>query len=79
MNSKWMTGLMFGLMVFVASTAAFAQASGTFNGRIADQGGGLLPGTTVSATARATGAVRVAITNDEGLYSITALNPVFTM
>jgi carboxypeptidase family protein/TonB-dependent receptor-like protein len=75
MNSKWMTGLMFGLMVLVASTAAFAQASGTFNGRIVDQGGGVLPGTTVSATARATGAVRVAVTNEEGLYSITALNP----
>jgi len=42
---------------------------------VADQGGGVLPGTTVSATARATGVVRVVITNEEGLYSITALNP----
>ena len=75
MRSTWMVGLMFGLLILAANSTAFAQASGTFTGRVVDQGGGVLPGTTVSATARATGVVRVAITNEQGLYSIAALNP----
>jgi len=74
MNRKAL-GLMFGFMILLASSSSFAQATGTFNGRVVDSGGGVLPGTTVSATARGTGTVRTAVTNAEGLYVITALNP----
>jgi carboxypeptidase family protein/TonB-dependent receptor-like protein len=75
MRSKSTIGLMLWLIVVGTTGTAFAQATGTFNGRVVDDGGGVLPGTTVSATARATGVVRIAVTNDQGLYSITALNP----
>ena len=75
MRSKSTIGLMLWLIVVGTTSTAFAQATGTFNGRVIDAGGGVLPGTTVSATARATGVVRIAVTNDQGLYSITALNP----
>ena len=64
MNKKAL-GLVFGLMILGASHSSFAQATGTFNGRVVDQGGGVLPGTTVSATARGTGTVRTAVTNGD--------------
>ena len=64
----------FGLMILAASLA-FGQATGTFNGRVVDQGGAVIPGATVTATAKATGVARVITTNEDGLYTITALNP----
>lgn len=75
MSNKLITGFMIGLFFFATGNTAFAQATGTFTGRVADPSGGVLPGTTVTATARATGVVRFAISNDEGLYNITGLNP----
>ena len=75
MSNTRVIAFLVALMVFAAASGVFAQATGTFNGRVADQNGGVLPGTTVTATARATGLVRVAITNEEGLYNLTALNP----
>jgi Carboxypeptidase regulatory-like domain/TonB dependent receptor-like, beta-barrel/TonB-dependent Receptor Plug Domain len=53
----------------------FAQATASISGRIIDQGNAVLPGVTVTVTNTATGATRDTVTNEEGLYSIPALNP----
>src|SRR5882672_1034214 len=71
MRIAWILGLVF---LFAVSTA-FGQATGTFNGRVVDQGGAVIPGARVTATAQATAVARTVITNENGLYSITALNP----
>ena len=64
----------FGVLLFAVSMV-FGQATGTFNGRVVDQGGAVIPGARVTATAQATAVARTAITNENGLYSITSLNP----
>src|SRR5437870_9647554 len=69
MRMKWM----FGFLILAAGTTAFAQGTGTFNGRVVDQGGGVIPGATVTATSTATGVTRATTTNENGLYSIPAL------
>ena len=61
-------------MVAIASVA-YAQATGTFNGRVLDQGDAVLPGVTVTATNVGTGVVRTTVTNEEGQYSIPGLEP----
>ena len=61
------------------SSMAFAQATATINGRFVDQGGAVLPGATVTVTHTATGVARTTVTNGEGLYSIPALNPLFSV
>ena len=62
------------LMVLVSSGLAFAQASSTINGRVLDQGDAVLPGVTVTVTNQATGVVRTAVTNAEGVYFMPALD-----
>src|SRR5262245_4657080 len=54
--------------------SAFAQASGTFNGRILDQGDAILPGVIVTATHTATNVTRTTTTNGEGVYSLPGLD-----
>jgi len=58
----------------VLAVPAFAQATATFNGRITDQTGGVLPGVTVNATHVATGRVRTTVTNADGLYTLPGLD-----
>ena len=72
MRMKWMFGFLI-LLILAASSTAFAQGTGTFNGRVVDQGGGVIPGATVTATSTATGVTRATTTNENGLYSIPAL------
>jgi hypothetical protein len=62
-------------MFLAVSAVAFAQATATLNGRVADQGGAVVPGANVSVTNAGTGQVRSTVTNAEGLYSVPALNP----
>src|SRR5687767_431132 len=64
-------------VILLTSTGlAFAQAStGTFNGRVLDQGDAVLPGVTVTVTNQATGVVRTTVTNEEGVYSMPGLDP----
>src|SRR5579859_2620433 len=67
---------------FVLAVAGhlWAQATGTINGRIVDQANAVLPGATVIVTNTGTGVVRDSVSNAEGLYSVTALNPgVYTV
>ena len=59
-------------LLSVSLTApAFAQsqaANGTIEGTVTDSSGGVLPGATVTITNLDTGAERVVITNEKGLY-----------
>ena len=60
-----------------ASTApAMAQVVGAnLSGRIVDEGGGALPGVTVTITNKANGSEQVTVTNGEGIYRVIALQP----
>jgi len=61
-------------MALLFSAPGFVWAQGaSINGRIVDQTGGVLPGTSVTATHIATGTSRETVTNSEGLYSLPAL------
>src|SRR5438067_1658940 len=62
-------------LCLAAAGSLFAQATANISGRVVDQAGAVLPGVTVTVTNTATGAVRESITNEEGLYSVPALNP----
>jgi hypothetical protein len=66
------------LLLVLLAVPAFAQSQATtaeLNGRVVDAQGGVLPGVTVTARNEATGYVRTAVTNDEGLYSLPLLPP----
>ncbi len=63
-------------VLFLAlATAAFAQSTSTFSGRVVDQGDAVLPGVTVTITSTSTGVVRTAVTNGEGAYYLPGLDP----
>jgi carboxypeptidase family protein/TonB-dependent receptor-like protein len=63
------------LLTFVSATSVFAQqaATATLSGRVIDPNGAVIAGAKVTATQKATGAKRGAITNAEGLYALTNL------
>src|SRR5262245_51172471 len=64
------------LVVCLATgSVLFAQATASISGRVIDQANAVLPGVTVTVTNTATGATRDTVTNEEGLYSVPALNP----
>ncbi|PYR17865.1 MAG: hypothetical protein DMF94_22160 [Acidobacteria bacterium] len=67
----WLTAAVF----FIAAGSLFAQATSTISGRVVDQDGAVLPGVTLTVTNTATGVTRNTVTNEEGLYSVPALNP----
>jgi len=63
------------LLLFV-STAARAQVdTGNISGTIVDQSGGALPGVTMTATNLATSIARTTVTDANGRYQITGLQP----
>jgi hypothetical protein len=72
MRIKRLAALALCLFVFVPSVLA-QQTTGTVLGRILDDQGGALPGATVTATNPATGFVRDAVTDAEGVYRLPAL------
>src|SRR5947207_1787955 len=61
------------MCVLFAAAAVFAQATSTINGRVLDQGDAVLPGVTITVTNQATGVVRTALTNGDGVYSMPGL------
>src|ERR1700674_5790188 len=63
------------LEVLFATSLVSAQMLGTFNGRVVDQQGAVLPGVAVTATNANTGVARTTVTNGEGLYSLPGLEP----
>jgi len=64
----------FALVLFLAAAGPlFAQATGTVTGRVVDQDNAVLPGVTVNLRNVESGATRSAISNEQGLYSVPAL------
>jgi outer membrane receptor protein involved in Fe transport len=61
--------------LFMAPMALWAQATGQITGIVTDTSGAVLPGVTVEATNTATGAVRSAVTGDDGLYTLPLIQP----
>lgn len=60
----------------VLAAAATAQVVGAnLSGRIVDDGGGALPGVTITITNKSNGAVQSVITNSEGAYRMVSLQP----
>jgi Carboxypeptidase regulatory-like domain/TonB dependent receptor-like, beta-barrel len=59
----------------LTGTAAAQQTESRISGTVTDQNAGVLPGVTVTVTAAATGAVRTAVTDDQGRYIVTNLGP----
>ena len=77
-----MRGIRLGLLALAAIgatalNAAAQQTAGNVNGRVLDQQQAAMPGVTVTGTNTATGYNRVATTDAEGVYHLTAL-PVGT-
>ena len=56
------------LIVFVAASTAWAQATAQLSGRVTDDSGGVLPGVTVTVTQTDTGFTRTTVTDDSGGY-----------
>ncbi len=63
------------LLYLALSGSAFAQSTGTINGRVTDATDAVVAGATVTVTSTTTAVARNAVTNGEGLYSIPALHP----
>ncbi|HUF48394.1 MAG TPA: carboxypeptidase-like regulatory domain-containing protein, partial [Vicinamibacterales bacterium] len=71
------TGLLFGLMIAVGSTSAFAQGGVTSSiaGVVEDISGGTIPGATVVARNNATGFEYTAVTSQNGTFTFGAVPP----
>ena len=64
------------LMIAIASTAAFAQGNtASIVGTVSDAQGGVVPGASVVAKNNGTGVELTAITNDQGGFTIPAVDP----
>src|SRR6476646_9180108 len=73
---RWMrVGFAAALLVFVASTAVFAQINAVVGGTVSDASGALIPGVEVSARNVATGIVTTRVTNEAGNYDFASLQP----
>jgi hypothetical protein len=68
---------MLGIVAMLAILAATgkAQTSGEINGLVTDPSGAAVAGATVTVTNKATGAIRRAVSNGEGLYAFPSLLP----
>jgi hypothetical protein len=64
------------LLVGVLAALVVAQSNlGTITGRVTDQSGGVVPGAEVAVINQATGVGRVVVTNDEGMYRVSSVQP----
>ena len=74
----WVTGvvtLACFLAALVTGSAAAQVVGANLSGRITDEGGGALPGVTVTITNKANGSQQTAVTNQEGAYRVVSLQP----
>jgi outer membrane receptor protein involved in Fe transport len=67
--------LVLGACLLLVPSLARAQAIGQINGVVIDTTGSVVPGVTVEVTNHATGAVRSAVTGNDGFYTIPLLSP----
>ncbi|MBI2821635.1 MAG: carboxypeptidase regulatory-like domain-containing protein, partial [Acidobacteria bacterium] len=70
--SSFVTLLLFSLFL---ATASAQETTGTITGAVRDESGAMIPGVTVVAVNKETGATRNAITGDEGRYRLPQLSP----
>jgi len=61
--------------ILIPGSAVAQQMESRIIGTVTDQNGGILPGVTVTVTAKATGAVRSAVSDELGRYAVTNLGP----
>src|SRR5215216_2207193 len=74
-TQEWRRRCVLTAAILLIAVPLFAQATSTFNGRIVDAGDAVLPGVTVTVVNEATGVIRTAVTNGEGLYFLPGLEP----
>jgi carboxypeptidase family protein/TonB-dependent receptor-like protein len=67
------SALVLAVLLFGIVPSAFGQATGSINGRVVDQGDAVLPGATINLKNTDTGATRSTVTNEQGVYSMPAL------
>lgn len=71
MNKNVSRHLLFILIMIAVTIPVLAQGTGgRITGRAVDESGGSLPGVTVTATNRATGATRSSVTGGDGIFTI---------
>jgi hypothetical protein len=77
MRKRLFTPFRLSLLLVAAALGlpAAAQTSGEIRGVVTDASGAAVAGATVTVTNAATGAVRRAATNDEGIYNLPSLQP----
>lgn len=63
------------LMCLLTAHRAAAQSTASLNGKVLDQSGAALPGTSVTATSARSGVERSTVTNSDGLFTLPALDP----
>ena len=61
------------LAVLAFSTPLEAQVAGTISGYVQDQGGGAMPGVTVTAESAGQRLIRSTVTNTSGFFDLQAL------
>jgi len=63
------------ILCLTLSASAFAQQTGSIQGRVTDGSGGVLPGVTVEAKSSVLPAARTSVTGADGIYQLPALPP----
>src|SRR6186997_3238792 len=58
------------LMLLLATSVAWAQATAQLNGRVTDESGAALPGVTVTATQTDTAFTRTVVTDETGAWTM---------
>jgi hypothetical protein len=72
---RFRTALLGAMLLVFFATASQAQTTGSINGTVADNTGGMLPGVTVTAASPALMGVQTAVTNETGSYRFPAVPP----
>src|SRR5437867_12998636 len=69
-----MTARLLALVLLIPALSSAQTVTGTLQGTVKDQSGGVLPGTTVSARNRDTAQIRETVTNGAGYYVLPFLS-----
>jgi hypothetical protein len=72
-HRAWSCGWILALAVLAGPLTAHAQVSGTISGYVTDQGGGVMPGATITAELTGQQLVRTTQTNAMGFFDLQAL------
>jgi hypothetical protein len=61
--------------ILMGAVLMYGQSTGTLDGRVTDQSGAAIPGAPISVTNTNTSQVRTGMTNAQGLYAVSGLQP----